>query len=45
MEKPIVETEVQAKQGRKGTPVLYVLIATVALVVIAFAAIALLRPW
>ncbi|HMN73148.1 MAG TPA: hypothetical protein PKA55_14885 [Rhodoblastus sp.] len=45
MERPIVETQVQAKQGRWGTPVLFVLIGGVALAVIAFAIIALLRPW
>jgi hypothetical protein len=45
MERPIVETHEQAKQGRWGTPVLYVLIAGTALVVIAFAIVALIRPW
>ena len=41
----IIETPEQAKQGRRGTPVLYVLIAGTALVAIAFAIVALIRPW
>ncbi len=45
MERPIVETEVQAKQGRWGTPVLFVLLGGVALVVVAFAVVAYIRPW
>jgi len=45
MDRQIVETPEQAKQGRWGTPVLYVLIAGTALATIAFAIVALIRPW
>ena len=45
MERPIVETPVEARQGRKGTPVLYVLIIGTVLVVLAFAAISVYKPW
>lgn len=45
MGRQIIETPEQAKQGRWGTPVLYVLIAGTALVAIAFAIVALIRPW
>ena len=45
MARQIIETPEQAKQGRWGTPVLYVLIAGTALVVAAFAIVALVRPW
>ena len=44
VERPIVETEVQAKQGRWGAPVFIVLIVGIALVVTAFALVALFRP-
>lgn len=45
MERPIVETPEQARQGRWGAPVLLVLTTGMALVVIAFALIAYFRPW
>jgi hypothetical protein len=45
MERPIVETQQDAKQGRWGTPVLFVLTGGIVLVVIAFAIVALVRPW
>ncbi len=45
MDRQIVETPEQAKQGRWGTPVLFVLLCGTALVVAAFAIVALLRPW
>ncbi len=35
----------RAKQGRWGAPVLFVLAASIVLVVIAFAIVALVRPW
>ena len=44
VERPIVETEVQAKQGRWGAPVFIVLVVGIALVVMAFALVALFRP-
>ncbi len=45
MERPIVETQQEAKQGRWGAPVLFVLAASIVLVAIAFAIVALVRPW
>lgn len=45
MERPIVETAEQARQGRRGVPVLLVLTTGIALVVIAFAIVAFVRPW
>ena len=45
MEPQIVETAQEARQGRRGLPVFYVLTAGIALVVIAFGIIALVRPW
>jgi hypothetical protein len=45
MEPQIVETTQDARQGRRGLPVFYVLTAGITLVVIAFGIIAFLRPW
>ena len=44
MERPIVETHEQAKQGHWGVPVLLVLTTGIALVVVAFAIVAFVRP-
>jgi hypothetical protein len=45
MEPQIVETPQEARQGRRGLPVFYVLTAGIVLVVVAFGIIALVKPW
>jgi len=45
MDPQIVETAQEARQGRRGLPMLYVLTAGIVLVVIAFGIVALVRPW
>ena len=44
MDEQIVKPATQAKQGRRGAPVLYVLTAGIALVATAFAAVWLVDP-
>ena len=45
MEPEIVETAQEARQGRRGLPVFYVLTAGLLLVVVAFGIIAFLKPF